>query len=478
MAGRKKNKNVLTLGILILVLIIVIGLYLILLKRNELTEEKDTTEDTSVVLADYEIEDVTEFSVKQNGTTLHLLEKDGAFLLSGEEAFPMDETQAELMIGAVAQLTAERIVDETPEDVEQYGLIEPEIIANLQLKDGTSFTLYLGDELLAGNSRYAKLEGSTTIYQVSASVRSSLQKTRLDLLHAEELPSVSGTIQTIKIESTDGRTILRYEDYNTLDRSGTNMNPWLIEKEGSSVSADSSAVTEMLSMYESFSVLDCVDYREETLKQYGLLDPSQAVRVFYLDTETETQKEITLYFGNKDEEGNFYVRAEGASYVYRMSAENAEKLLHLDIETLTDKYAVRASIDTVDKIVLTYGKVTHTAEIQRTEETQEDGTAVIKDNFILDGREFGDDSDFRSYYQSIITLKGSSLLNEAAELTEAPVLTIQLERNTEQLSVLTAEFIPYDSSYYAVVLEGTPQFLIDMRDIQQLIEETETAFAR
>ena len=123
-------------------------------------------------------------------------------------------------------------------------------------------------------------------------------------------------------------------------------------------------------------------------------------------------------------------------------------------------------------------KKEHTTEIKRTEIKTEDETTQTEDNFILDGKEFGDDSEFRTYYQKLISLQGKEILEEAVNLTEEPVLSIQIERNTDNFSILKAEFFPYDSSYYIMQLEGTPKFLIDMRDVQTFIDETNKVFSR
>lgn len=486
MAGKRKKKNGVTLGILAVVLLLMIGCYVLLVNRNQSEEEEK--EDTSIVLNDYEIEEVSEFFVEQNGTTLRFLAEEDGFVMAQEEGFPLDESQAQLMINAVAKLSAEGIVSEDPKDLEQYGLESPQTTATLTLKDGTSITLFIGDTLPSNSSRYAKLDRSNTVYRVESIVQTYLQKTRQDLISAEALPTVSGTIQTIKIENEKNTITLSYEENNELDRTGGNMNPWVIEGVNGKISADTSAMTELLSSYESFSTIDCVDYREENLEQYGLLNPTKALRIFYLeDTDTtqeemqetkQTKKEITLYFGKQDEEGNYYVRAENSSFTYRMSEETIQSLLSPELEPLIDKYAVRVNIDTVEKISITYGKVAHTVEIKRTETTAEDGTTQTEENFILDGKEFEDDSEFRTYYQKLISLQGSSMLEETKEFTENPVLTIQVERNTDTLSMLKAEFFPYDSTYYVIQLEGTPRFLIDMREVQNFIQETDTVFAR
>ena len=45
----------------------------------------------------------------------------------------------------------------------------------------------------------------------------------------------------------------------------------MIEGSNGKMSADTSAVTELLDRYKSFSTIECVDYRKENFEQYGLL---------------------------------------------------------------------------------------------------------------------------------------------------------------------------------------------------------------
>lgn len=484
MASKRKKKNGVTLGILAVILLLVILCYILLINRNKSKEEEQ--EDTSIVLNDYETEEVEEFLIEQDNNTLHFIAAEEGFVIAGEEDFPLNESQVELMVNAIAKLSAEGIVTQEPEDLEQYGLSKPQLTAELKLKDGTSITLWIGDTLPSNSSRYAKLDGSNAVYKISSSVRSYLEKTKKDLIQADELPTISGTIQTIKIEDIKGTIRLFYEENNELDRSGSNVNPWVIEGSNGKMSADTSAVTELLDRYKSFSTIECVDYRKENFEQYGLLNPVKALRIFYLEEtsqeetieEESVQKEITLYFGSQDENGNYYVRTEDSVFTYLMSEETVNSLLSPDLESLIDKYAIRVNINIVEKISITYGKVTHTTEIKRTEIKTEDETTQTEDNFILDGKEFGDDSEFRTYYQKLISLQGKEILEEAVNLTEEPVLSIQIERNTDNFSILKAEFFPYDSSYYIMQLEGTTKFLIDMRDVQTFIDETNKVFSR
>ncbi len=487
MANKSKKKNGITLGILVVILLLVILCYILLINRNQSKEEEQ--EDTSIVLNNYEIEDVAELSIEQDNNTLHFIAEEEGFVMAGEEDFPLNQSQVELMVNTIAKLSAEGIVTQEPEDLEQYGLSKPQVTAKLKLKDGTSVTLWIGDTIPSNSSRYAKLDGSDTVYKISSSVRSYLEKTKKDLIQADELPTVSGTIQTIKIEDVNSTIRLFYEENNELDRSGSNVNPWVIEGVNGRMSADTSAVTELLDRYNSFSTIECVDYRKENFEQYGLLNPIKALRIFYLEETSQEEtiqeetipKEITLYFGSQDENGNYYVRTEDSVFTYLMSEETVNSLLFPDLESLIDKYAVRVNINTVEKISISYGKATHTAEIKRiksTEITAEDETTQIEDNFILDGKEVGNDSEFRTYYQKLISLQGKEILEESVSLTEEPVLSIQIERNTDNFSTLKAEFFPYDSSYYIMQLEGTPKFLIDMRDVQTFIEETDKIFSR
>ena len=57
-----------------------------------------------------------------------------------------------------ANLYAEEIVEEAPEDLSDYGLENPKSIAECELEDGEKRIFYLGDETPVGSTYYLMVE--------------------------------------------------------------------------------------------------------------------------------------------------------------------------------------------------------------------------------------------------------------------------------------------------------------------------------
>lgn len=484
MAGSKKKKNVLTLVLLAGTVVVLIGAYLLLIDHNKKEEEKAAAkaaeDDTSVTLTDFDKANIAEIDVSNENYEFTLVQEDEIWYLKGEEAFPIDQSVAGIFASTAAGLKANQIVAEDATDLSQYGLDAPSVQVHVTLIDGTEKSFAFGDKLATGNNYYGKIDDENTVYVLSTANRSSYNKGREDLMEKDTVPSITAELVTgIKVESDSYNNFtLLYDEKNSGDYSANQMFPWCIKGYyNGEVSADSSAVSDFLSGYTAITFSKAVDYKEENLENYGLKYPAAALTIWYKEEEEGEEKELTLYLGNQDEDGNYYARLGDSNRTCLLSSSTVKDLFDVDVFSLTSKSTNIINIDGVSEIVATVEGKDYNYTIEHEETTGTDG-AEVTEKFYVDGRLYEDDSAFRSFYQSLIGLTVDDFLTEKVEISEKPVLTLDFKftedaitSNNYSIHNFVAEYLPYDEDNYAVRINGVINFTTSKDKVDTVIQE-------
>lgn len=74
------------------------------------------------------------------------------------------QSSFESLAKALTGMTARSVIEENPEDLEQYGLAEPQASAEVSYADGGSFKLLIGGNVVTGSANYVKTSDSDTVY--------------------------------------------------------------------------------------------------------------------------------------------------------------------------------------------------------------------------------------------------------------------------------------------------------------------------
>ena len=141
-----------------------------------------------------------------------------------------------------------------------------------------------------------------------------------------------------------------------------------------------------MTKYSSFNFSACIDYNAEDFAQYGLEDPKASIFIEYYEernekldepeTDPDTGEEITsrtvideksfkLYIGEKNEDGDYYVRKEGDNAVYTMKAANLESKLEADAFGMLSKFVNIYNIETINSIDIDINGVLYNMKIER-----------------------------------------------------------------------------------------------------------------
>lgn len=477
MAKNKKRKNTLTLIAMLGLLVVMIGAYGLLLQHNKDVENtSDEEEEAQIPLNEIEESEIKELQVLNETTEFTLINKDEMWSLKEEEAFPVDQNTASNLASRMASLQATKEVIENANDLAEYGLDSPEITVTIKKSDDSTMTLSIGDQLTTGNDYYATINNETTVYVVEALVRNTFITEKNDLMQIEDLPSIKTELITgVKVTSNQfSNFTLMYDENNKDDYSGSSLYPWYITghyKENAN--ADLTAVNQLLTNYTSLSFKEGVDYKKENLDQYGLKTPENALTIWYREEEGGEVKDLTLYLGNQNDQGEYYVRLEGFDSTYTIASSTVSALFDVDVYSITAKSTNLISIDSITNFTVNTGSISHMYTVEQEVSTDSEGKETTTDIFAVDGVVYEDDTNFRSFYQNLIGLTIEGILPEDATIKEDPVLRISWQLKEEKANgekTYTVEYLPYDNDSYAVRTNDKLLFTISKEKVAAAIK--------
>ena len=268
-------KKVFRLGIIALLLAALVIIYFVLKNKPEPELEPYVPVETEVItickVQESEMEKITFSSANSN----LVISNDGEEW-SAELPYSMElnNSQIDSLHFVFRNLIAARLIEESPDSLDQFGLDNPQASAKLILKDDTSITLYLGNETPTGNRYYLKKDGEPEIYSIySYNAKSML--TTLDSLRIRTLPLVDTTqISFFRIITGDETIELELGD-GTENEYGLALSSFNVNKPFKPRPADSENLSEYFqTIPQQFRIIDFIDNVKD-LSQYGLNPPEK-----------------------------------------------------------------------------------------------------------------------------------------------------------------------------------------------------------
>ncbi len=176
---------------------------------------------------------------------------------------------------------------------------------------------------------------------------------------------------------------------------------------------------------------------------------------------------------------------EGSASIFTMDASDLDTLLTVTVAQTANLSPNNITDSTVDQIIFTMDDKTLVLAIERTEvdvETEEADdeesteeeteTQVI---YLLDGEEISA-TDFQTIW-SLLGITAERVLEEDEAVSELAAITVTYIRNSEYFSEITVEYIPYNSNYYQVSVNGEdPSVVVNIRDVENLMEIFDLTF--
>lgn len=491
--AKRKKRNAVTLVLLLLALAVLSGVYL---WYTDKTKDKEEQEETPAI--DLVTIDTTQIS------NMHYVRKDADIILEKQEDIwvskeepgrPINQDYVKAMLNAIKDVKADRTIAENPENLADFGLEEPLSLLEIALKDGKTVTIKVGIEVTNSQGYYGLVNNDGVVYQLPKVLGLALQYDNTQMTAISESPDIdSNNITYISITNKNGIDYEIKKDAEKLyNNSGNNIYPWrIIKPYGEGYTADEAKVQEIQPYYTNLNFFACIDYKGDNLSMYGLDAPAATIQVGYFVTRTEkldkpvmdpeTKKlvsektvndphEYKLYIGNKDEEGNYYVRLDGSDSVYTFEGERVDKMLNIDAFNLLNRYALLPNIVDVDRIQAEVNGTTYTMEIKQRTEKDDKGKETTVSTYYFNGKEVEDKAFKTNLYQTMISSQYDAEIKDEVNLEGVqPVLTMSFHLIGEGEGTVSAKYYTYDDSFNIIQRPDGTSFFADKRRVDAIIQ--------
>ena len=209
----------------------------------------------------------------------------------------------------LASLEVQRVVDEKPADLKQYGLDPPRVDVGFRLGDQKELQhLFVGDKTATGGDVYAKRPNEPRVFLISAFLESIFNKTPFDLRDKAILKFERDKVEGVEV--IEGTAAVQFS------RSGSE---WRIAKP-MAARADYAAAEGLLTRLSSTNMLTVVEESAADLRKYGLDRPAMSATVMAGSTRA------TLLVGRKADDGGFYAKDAARPAVFTVEEALATDL--------------------------------------------------------------------------------------------------------------------------------------------------------
>ena len=425
MTAKKKKKGK---GLLfaVLILIVLLVLYFVIdlqQKKSDQEAETEETEESSLPVSVTE-DEISKVTVKNGDVTMTYVKNDDTWTYEEDPDFPLDESAVNTKMNCLTTLTVDRVL-ESPEDLSEYGLDKPQQEVTVLKTDGTTFTLYIGNQNSSNNDFYVKVDDGADVYTMPSSSVNAFNMQPYDVAKADSFPTLESTnIRDIKVEKEDGTV-----EFSS-DESGTS---WSVkDQDGNEETAGATAASDLTNAVSSLTYKKFIDYKGDDLAQYGLDKPTETVTIVTEETEAETEEETeaetaevaeaatetemvseskstsetetgseettteavsetateaateteseteteepktievttTLLIGNTNDDGDYYVKLADNNGVYTMSESTLDKLLNVDVLDYVSMYLNDVPMTNMKSLEVTYQGETKTLTVESEE---------------------------------------------------------------------------------------------------------------
>lgn len=430
---------------LLLVLALLSGGALVLSSLHLNDDTGNADEEDAVAIYSAEQSSISRIAWTVGEETHTLVRTENSWRYEEDEALPLDATVTVDMLNALDEILATRTI-ESPEDLAQYGLAQPELIVDVTAQTQTRFRV--GSTTMEGQ-RYLAMEGDSNVYLVHPAIASVFDLDLYDMVRKEGIPDMS-QVEALHVKAETGNYDVVYLEQS--GRAYSDSYTWFMETDDGYVTLDTELTAAFLSSVTSVKWSECVNYNADkaALVQYGLDKPTVTYTVDYVQTSGDkTSKDsFTLELGGSSD-SETYARIAGSNMVYLVDGSIGDALIRVDAKQLKPDEVILMDWSTVTALDFTVDGVTHRAEKVKLTQTEEDGKTTEKTVWHMNGVETA-----LNIVLPELNRLNSAGYAEAVVPEQEPLLKYVFYRNTENFARVELSIYPYDSTNCLVVLNG------------------------
>ncbi len=309
-------------------------------------EERAETERVADRLLRFETADVTGLNLETADSNISLQRVDDAWRITAPYDLAANDSAVDSIINRLQRADHDRMIDEAPDDLARFGLAAPEVEVTVELNDGSSHSLALGNGTPVGFNVFVRPSGGDTVYTTAAGLKDAVNKTLFDLRNRSILTFDEPDVARLDLKTADLDASIERQP-----ALGDGITRWELT-EPIEARADADTIADYLRRLRNDRALayPSEDPGDEDLATYGLDDPRLTVRIW-----TDDDSAITLEIGDESEEpGGYYARRLGNAAVFVAPAGLFEEAPD-SVTALRNRTVVEFARDRVDGIEVDAG---------------------------------------------------------------------------------------------------------------------------
>jgi hypothetical protein len=294
-------------GLLIaVVLLAVLGGVTWVSNKKEADKTKTPAADAPTKLLTIPDDQFQEIRIKKvTDEVLSLKRENGKWRMTAPKPMDADQDAAGAMMSALANLNADKVVEEKAADLKPYGLDIPTLDVQIVRKDGKTDRLLIGDDTLNGTGAYAKLANDAKVVTVGTTTKTSLDKRPDDLRDKRLLSFDSDKLSRVELAAKGP----------AVEFGKNGQNEWQIVKPRP-LRADGSAVDGLVSKLKD-AKMDLS--AEDAAKQFAAATKVATVTV----TDAGGTQTIEV---RRDKDKNVFAKSSAVEGLYKVNADLADAL--------------------------------------------------------------------------------------------------------------------------------------------------------
>lgn len=214
------------------------------------------------------------------------------------------------LVSTVTTTKQERVIEETPKEISQFGLKIPRIIIKVGKSSGDPQVIKIGANTPTGFSSYVQLGSRPTVYRATRSLRTTFDKDLKGLRNKSLMDWARTDVGEVEVQNGKENFVLKKE---TPDKE-----EWQLSREH--IPADTTEWNKTLNALLEVKASDFASEDDKNLSLYGLQKPAARVTL----TKAKTPEKVTLLVGKSKEK--VYLKRGDRPVVYEVDQELLKKL--------------------------------------------------------------------------------------------------------------------------------------------------------
>ena len=482
------NKKIKTLIIGGIVLVVLLGAMIALMVVNNQGGERSSSSssDSTVNIVEKNIDNITKIVIHNPQGEVTLTQpEEGSFAVETLGTLPLETTDVKSVFSNLAVIDATKVVSETPGDLEEYGLTQPQTTAEVFLNDGSSYTLRIGNESPLGDGYYAMLDGDDKLYLISsATYETHCTYAAKDFVYRtlaanEEDAEIEDLVKSVEFYRKDFGQTLYFDQlendpdvaYSPVYASAYTMtSPIKAFVDGDNFYNVAGVATSLRA-----DAVVAVFPTEEELAKYGFDDPQAVYTAGMTDGST-----FKLYVGNTVTGGldgstanevGYYVIKEGIDAIFYMDDYQLTFMGVSEFELLS-QVAFAPELNSLSSMEVVTSSATYDFAFTHTTETNDQGTSSATTTTTLNGSVMDEDL-MKNLYMYVISALAEGIYTDTP--SGNAVAAITFHATDSSVEPLTVEFHDIGNRKASITINGQTRFHTRMTYVTNLLSNLEAA---